>query len=88
LRDDTDLGDLAVTVAVGPLPGALIDEALERGASCAEVMRDAGLIYAASLALQGQSRVVQPGTPWRSDLAMCSQHQGRTPCSIAEASWR
>jgi ApbE superfamily uncharacterized protein (UPF0280 family) len=88
LRDDTDLGDLPVTVAVGPLPGALVDLALDRGVACANAMRAAGLIYAASLALQGQNRVVQPGMPWRSDLAMCSQHQGRTPCSIAEASWR
>ena len=31
LHDDTDLGDLAVTVAVGPLPGALVAEALDRG---------------------------------------------------------
>jgi uncharacterized protein len=88
LRDDTDLGDLAVTVAVGPLPRHLVAEALNRGVACAVAMRAAGLIFAASLALQGQNRVVQPGMPWRSDLAMCSQHQGRTPCSIAEASWR
>jgi len=88
LRDDTDLGDLAVTVAVGPLPGALVAEALDRGVACAEAMRDAGLIFAASLALQGQNRIVQPGTPGRPDLAIRSQRQGRTPCLIAEASWR
>ena len=88
LHDDTDLRDLPVTVAVGPLPPHLVRLALERGVARAEAMRDAGLVFAASLALQGQSRVVQPDLPWRRDPAMSSQHQGRTPCSIAEASWR
>jgi hypothetical protein len=60
LRDDTDLGDLAVTVAVGPLPAHLVAEALGRGVVCAVAMREAGLIFAANLALQGQSRTVQP----------------------------
>jgi ApbE superfamily uncharacterized protein (UPF0280 family) len=87
LHDDTDLGGLLVTVAVGPLPPHAVRLALERGVARAEAMRDAGLIYAASLALQGQRGMVQPDMPWRSEL-MCSQHQGRTPCSIAEASWR
>ena len=65
LRDDTDLGDRLVTVAVGPLPAALIAQALERGAACAQAMREAGLIHAAWLALQGQSRVVGPKMPPR-----------------------
>jgi uncharacterized protein len=63
LHDDTDLGDRLVTVAVGPLPAALIAQALERGAACAQAMREAGLIHAAWLALQGQSRVVGPTVP-------------------------
>jgi ApbE superfamily uncharacterized protein (UPF0280 family) len=91
LHDDTDLGDLAVTTAVGPLPERLAALALERGVACARAMRDAGLIHAASLVLQGQNRTVQPDQPWRAgpapDLAT-SQHLGRTPCSIAETSWR
>jgi hypothetical protein len=66
----------------------VVAEALDRGVACAEAMRDAGLIFAASLALQGQNCVVQPGTPGRPDLAIRSQRQGRTPCLIAEASWR
>jgi hypothetical protein len=82
-----------VTVEVGPLPDRLVDEALERGAARAEAMSKAGLIYAASLVLQGSNRVVQPTMPWRTEMAACSgRHrslqQGRTPCSIAEASWR
>ncbi len=95
LHDDTDLGELPVTVAVGPLPERLVDVALEAGVVRAEAMRDAGLIYAASLALQGQCRVVQPEMPWRSALASAnalagsSSHlQGRNPCSIVDPSWR
>jgi hypothetical protein len=93
LHDDTDLGELPVTVQVGRLPERLVDEALERGAARAEAMREAGLIYAASLVLQGRNRVVQPAMPWRAAMAVGSSHhqslqQGRTPCSIAEASWR
>jgi ApbE superfamily uncharacterized protein (UPF0280 family) len=89
LRDDTDLGDLAV--AVGPLPGRLVALALERGVVSAEAMREAGLIFAASLALQGQSRTVQPEL-WRTALSgastLAGSHlHGRSQCSI-DSSWR
>jgi ApbE superfamily uncharacterized protein (UPF0280 family) len=92
LHDDTDLGDLPVTVAVGPLPGALVAQALERGAACAQAMRKAGLIFAANLALQGQSRTVQPeppdaAVPGANSLAV-SHFSGRKPCSIVDPSWR
>jgi len=58
LREDTDLGDLLVTVGVGPLPQAAIDQALAQGAARAETFRRAGLIFAASLVLQGRGRTV------------------------------
>ena len=58
LREDTDLGDLLVTVGVGPLPEAAIERALAQGAACAETLRRAGLIFAASLVLQGRTRIV------------------------------
>jgi uncharacterized protein len=58
LREDTDLGDLPVTVAVGALPRAVIERALDRGAEHAGALRRAGLIFAASLALQGRVRIV------------------------------
>jgi ApbE superfamily uncharacterized protein (UPF0280 family) len=58
LREDTDLGDLQVTVAVGALPVQAIERALTRGAGRAEACRRAGLIVAASLMLQGQVRTV------------------------------
>jgi len=60
LRDDTDLGDLPVTVEVGPMPRLTIDRALAKGADRAEAMRRAGLIFAAGLFLQGEVRVVGP----------------------------
>jgi ApbE superfamily uncharacterized protein (UPF0280 family) len=60
LREDTDLGDLPVTVDVGALPEAVIDRALDRGGEHAEALRSAGLIFAASLVLQGSVRIVGP----------------------------
>ncbi len=58
LRDDTDLGDLPVTVAVGALPVQAVEQALALGAGRAEAWRRAGLIVAASLMLQGRVRTV------------------------------
>jgi uncharacterized protein len=58
LRDDTDLGDLLVTVAVGALPERAVEQALAQGAAQAEAFRRAGLIAAASLMLAGLVRTV------------------------------
>jgi hypothetical protein len=58
LRDDTDLGDMPVTVAVGPLPPECVVAALGAGVREAERLRRAGLIEAACLAFQGEIRVV------------------------------
>lgn len=60
LRHDSDLGERPVTVAVGELPAVCISEALGRGLAAAHVLRDAGLIQCAYLALQGQTRVAIP----------------------------
>ena len=57
VKHDSDLGDLPVTVAVGALPRASIIEALERGRAAACAMLGTGLIEAAYLALQGETRV-------------------------------
>jgi hypothetical protein len=58
LRDDTDLGDLLVTVAVGALPERAVEHALAQGAAQAEAFRRAGLIAAAGLMLAGRVRTV------------------------------
>jgi ApbE superfamily uncharacterized protein (UPF0280 family) len=60
LRDDTDLGDLLVTVDVGALPARMIDRALASGVRRAAAFRRARLIFAASLVLQGRVRIVGP----------------------------
>jgi hypothetical protein len=66
VKHDSDLGDLPVTVAVGALPLHAIAEALERGRAAACAMLDTGLIEAAYLALQGETRV-----------AACTKHEWR-----------
>lgn len=53
LREESDLGDLPVTVSVGELPASQVRIALSRGLETARRMQDAGLIAAAYLALQG-----------------------------------
>jgi ApbE superfamily uncharacterized protein (UPF0280 family) len=56
LREDTDLGELPVVVALGPLAFHDIAAALDAGLAEAERMRAAGLIVGAFLALRGQHR--------------------------------
>ncbi len=60
VRDDTDLRDLPVTVAVGALPENAINAALEAGLQVAHRMQLAGLIHAACLRLQGHTRIAAP----------------------------
>ena len=60
LDPDSDLGDLPVTVAVGRLAPALIDEALDRGADEAHRLRVAGYVNGAALSLQGHWRIEAP----------------------------
>jgi ApbE superfamily uncharacterized protein (UPF0280 family) len=57
LKDDSDLGDLLVTVDVPALPAPLIDLALARGVAAAQRLREQGLIEGAALFLQGRARV-------------------------------
>jgi ApbE superfamily uncharacterized protein (UPF0280 family) len=62
MRDDTDLGDLPVTVAVGFLPDEAVAAALDAGAAKAHALRSSGLIYGAAISLQGSWRLVLPAT--------------------------
>jgi ApbE superfamily uncharacterized protein (UPF0280 family) len=57
LKDDSDLGDLLVTVDVPALAQPLIDLALARGVEAAQRLRAQGLIEGAALFLQGRARV-------------------------------
>ncbi len=54
VQADSDLGARLVTVGVGPLTGAEVELALERGCTAAEAYRARGLIEGAALFLQGQ----------------------------------
>ncbi|MEX4008271.1 UPF0280 family protein [Neoaquamicrobium sediminum] len=58
LAPDSDLGDRPVTVAVGRLSSADMDEALRGGVRVADEFVAAGLIVSAALFLNGRSRVV------------------------------
>lgn len=58
LSTDSDLGDRLVTVDVFPLPAQDIQQALDAGKAAALRMIDAGLIRAAALFLQGETRFV------------------------------
>lgn len=62
LRDDTDLGSLAVTVHVPPLPTAQVQAALGRGVQRARELRARGLIVAAALVCQHRARLVSGHT--------------------------
>jgi ApbE superfamily uncharacterized protein (UPF0280 family) len=61
LKLDSDLGDLPVTVDVGPLPRDAVEEALDAGLSVARSLRERGLLAAAFLSLQGRTRVLAGG---------------------------
>lgn len=58
LDPDSDLGDLPVTVAVGPLPEAVAAAALDAGEARAETLLSAGLIQGAALVVGDSVRVV------------------------------
>ncbi|HZF74671.1 MAG TPA: UPF0280 family protein [Acetobacteraceae bacterium] len=60
LDPDSDLGDLPVTVGVGPLLPAEVEAALAAGAARAEAWRAAGLIRGAALRLAGRAHVAGP----------------------------
>ena len=60
VRTESDLGDLAVTVAVAVLPDTVRAQALANGCGGARDLQQRGLIYAAYLALQGEVRTALP----------------------------
>lgn len=56
LQPDSDLGDIPVTIAVGPLPADVVEQALSAGQRLAHDLCGRGLILAAHIALDGQYR--------------------------------
>ena len=63
LREESDLGTRAVTVAVAPLPAHARAAALDAGLAEARAMQRAGLIHYARLALQGETRTLASPEP-------------------------
>lgn len=61
MKEDSDLGDLPVTVAVSPLPPAVVRQALDAGAKAAVSMQRRALIRSACLALQDQTATALDG---------------------------
>lgn len=59
-KDDSDLGNIPVTVDVAPLAPTKVQHALAAGVLRATALQRTGLIWAAALVCQGQWRVVQP----------------------------
>ena len=73
VKEDSDLGDLPVTVAVGQLPENTVRAALEAGAVVARSLLRHKLILAAYLALQNQVVAVRPEVHFPSFNAVNSQ---------------
>jgi len=63
LKDDSDLGNIAVTVDVPALEPASVECALQAGATCARELRAAGLIWSAALVCQGRLLTLDAATP-------------------------
>ena len=59
-KDDSDLGEIPVTVDVEALAPAQVQRALAAGVARAEALQRAGLIDGAMLVCQGQWRLVEP----------------------------
>lgn len=69
-KDDSDLGDIPVTVDVPPLAPPQVQRALDAGVARAEALQKTGLVWAALLVCQGQWRWAQP---------LCSTPSTKTP---------
>lgn len=77
-KDDSDLGDIPVTVDVATLDPLQVRRALEAGAACAKALQQAGRIHAAVLVCQKQWRMVEPLC---SDALQNAQPAGRVAMS-------
>ena len=64
VKEDSDLGDLAVTVGVGPLPDEAVEAALDAGLGVARGLRGRGCIDDALLVLDGGFRAVRERPPF------------------------
>ena len=96
LKDDSDLGDIAVTVDVPPLEPKRVQQALRSGLLRAQSLQRAGLIWSAALVCQQQVLVTDteaeaPEIARRTlgigNLLMHSCHTGLDPASMQSGPW-
>ncbi len=76
VKDDSDLGELPVTVDVAPLAPKKIQMALAAGWARAEELRTRGLIWSSVLVCQGQVRTSQPDNAEILDFSEVRQQTG------------
>ncbi len=76
LKDDSDLGDMLVTVDVPPLAPALAQQALRAGLKRAQALRAAGLIWSATMICQNQVASTDTATMGRMDHHRSSPQVG------------
>ena len=81
LKDDTDLGDIAVTVNVPALEVAIVDAALQAGQRRARELQRDGLIHAAMLVCQDRFAVVDAVLPG------CGPHPEPPPEGAGQRKW-
>lgn len=85
LKDDTDLGDIPVTVDVPPLGREAVARALRAGLGRAEALRDRGLIEACALVCQGM--LMRTGSLHAGSFVparKAGDTRGRAPTAAAE----
>jgi len=73
LAPDSDLGERLVTQSVGELAPGEIGDALEAGGRIAEALCGSGLIRAAALNLQGETRVIGAGWSQLVEISVCDR---------------
>jgi ApbE superfamily uncharacterized protein (UPF0280 family) len=76
LKDDSDLGELLVTVDVAALPADTVRAALERGQRRAHDLQRSGLIHSALLICQQQAARVDPAPAIRVDTDSAARRVG------------
>ena len=81
LDEESDLGDLPVTVAVPALDAEAIDAALDAGLRSARELRSRGVIEGAALTVQGRWRVLE-------DRSAGLDQDGPRTCEPVADSWK
>ena len=94
LKDDSDLGEMVVTVDVPPLEPKRVQQALHAGWLRAQALQRAGLIWSAALVCQQQLLVTDTEEPELArrtlgigNLLMHCCHTGLDPVSMQSGPW-